>query len=57
MEARIQPPVRIEVMPDAVAELKHELERRGIDLAYCADGASALAYLLSRIPSGATAWA
>jgi L-lactate utilization protein LutB len=41
-------------VPDAVARLKHELERRGIDLAYCADGASAVAFLRSRIPAGAT---
>jgi len=34
--------------------LRRELERRGIELAYCADGAAALAYLLSRIPAGAT---
>ena len=54
MEARIQPPGRDKAMPEAVAGLKHELGRRGIDLAYCADGASALAYLLSRIPAGAT---
>ena len=54
MEARIQPPARAKGMPEAVAGLKHELERRGMDLAYCEDGASALACLLSRIPSGAT---
>jgi hypothetical protein len=41
-------------VPDAVARLKHELKRRNIDLAYCPDGAAALAYLLSRIPAGAT---
>ncbi len=54
MDARIQPPVRDKGMPQEVAGLKHELGRRGIDLAYCADGASAVAYLLSRIPAGAT---
>ena len=54
MEARIQPPGRDKAMPQAVAGLEHELGRRGIDLAYCADGASALAFLLSRIPAGAT---
>jgi len=54
MDARIQPPVRDKGMPQEIAGLKHELERRGIDLAYCADGASAAAYLLSRIPAGAT---
>ncbi len=54
MDARIQPPARDKGMPQAVAGLKHELERRGIALAYCADGASAVAYLLSRIPAGAT---
>jgi hypothetical protein len=41
-------------IPDAVARLKHELGRRGIALEYCADGASAVAFLLSRIPAGAT---
>jgi len=54
MDAPIQPPVRDKGMPQAVAGLKRELGRRGIDLAYCADGASALAFLLSRIPAGAT---
>ena len=53
MDARIRPPARDEGMPQAVAGLKHELARRGIALAYCADGASALAFLLSRIPAGA----
>ena len=53
MEARILP-ARNNGMPQAVVGLKHELARRGIDLAYCADGASALAFLLSRIPAGAT---
>ena len=52
MDARIQPPVRD--MPQEVAGLKHELGRRGIALEYCADGASAVAFLLSRIPAGAT---
>jgi hypothetical protein len=41
-------------MPEAVGGLKHELERRGIDLVYCADGAAAVAFLFSRIPAGAT---
>jgi len=54
MDAPIQPPVRDKGMPQAVAVLKRELERRGIGLAYCADGASAVDYLLSRIPVGAT---
>jgi len=54
MDAPIQPPVRDKGMPQAVAGLKRELERRGIDLAYCADSASAVDYLLSRIPAGAT---
>ena len=40
--------------PEAVARLRRELQRRGIDLVYCADAASALEYLLSRIPAGAT---
>jgi len=54
MDAPIQPPVRDKGMPQAVAGLKRELERRGIGLAYCADGASAVDYLLSSIPVGAT---
>jgi len=54
MEARIQAPALDGGMPPAVAALKRELARRGIDLAYCADGASAVAFLLSRIPAGAT---
>ena len=54
MEARIQPPALDGGMPQAVAGLKRELARRGIDLAYRADGASAVAFLLSRIPAGAT---
>ncbi len=54
MDARIRPPGRDEAMPQAVAGLKHELGRRGMALEYCADGASALAFLLSRIPAGAT---
>ena len=54
MDERIQPPVRDRDVPQAVAALKHELARRGIALEYCADGASALAFLLSRIPAGAT---
>ena len=54
MDARIQPPARDESMPRAVAGLKRELKRRNIDLVYCSDGAAAVAYLLSRIPSGAT---
>ncbi len=43
-----------EGIPEVVARLRHELQRRGIDLVYCADGAAALEYLLSRIPAGAT---
>src|SRR5258706_11355641 len=54
MDARIQPPSRDEGMPQAVAALKRELGRRNIDLVYCPDGAAAVAYLLSRIPAGAT---
>ena len=54
MDARIRPPGRDEAMPHAVIGLKHELGRRGMALEYCADGASALAFLLSRIPAGAT---
>ncbi len=54
MDARIRPPGRDEGMPPAATGLKRELARRGIDLAYCADGAAALAFLLSRIPAGAT---
>jgi hypothetical protein len=54
MDARIEPPARDQVMPEAVAGLKHELGRRGMALEYCADGASAVAFLLSRIPAGAT---
>jgi len=54
MDTRIRPPGRDEGMPHAVAQLKHELGRRGIDLAYCADGGSAVAFLLSSIPAGAT---
>ena len=54
MDAPIRPPARNEGMPRAVAALERELARRGIALEYCADGASALAFLLSRIPAGAT---
>src|SRR5260221_8939477 len=54
MDARIQPPARDEGMPQAVAGLKRELKRRNIELVYCPDGTAAVAYLLSRIPSGAT---
>jgi hypothetical protein len=39
---------------EALARLGRELGRRGIDFVYCADGKEALAYLLSRIPAGAT---
>lgn len=41
-------------VPETAARLQHELRRRGIDLVYCADGAAARAFLLSRIPAGAT---
>jgi len=41
-------------MPQAVARLKAELARRGIDLEYRPDGRSAVEFLLSRIPEGAT---
>ena len=54
MDAPIQPPALDGAMPRAVAGLKHELARRGMDLEYCADGAAALAFLLSRSPAGAT---
>ncbi len=54
MSVRVQSPARERGVPEAVAGLRRELERRGIDLAYCLDGAAALAYLLSRIPAGAT---
>lgn len=40
--------------PPDVARLRAELRRRGIELAYCADGAAAREFLLSRIPAGAT---
>ena len=40
--------------PEAVSRLRLELQRRGIDLVYCANAAAALEYLLSRIPAGAT---
>ena len=40
--------------PPAVARLKAELARRGIDLEYRPDGRSAVEFLLSRIPDGAT---
>src|SRR5258706_4163760 len=54
MDVHILPPARDEGMPQAVAGLKHELRLRNIDLVYCPDGAAAVAYLLSRIPAGAT---
>ena len=59
MTARTVPQTAINVapqdgIPEAVARLRHELRRRGIDLVYCADGAAALEYLLSCIPAGAT---
>ena len=41
-------------VPAAVAQLRNELQRRGIDSVYCADGAGAVEYLLSRIPAGVT---
>ena len=41
-------------VPEVVSRLRNELQRRGIDLVYCADGAAALETLLSRIPAGAT---
>ncbi len=40
-------------VPEVIARLRDELKRRGIDLVYFADGASARDYLLSRIPAGA----
>ena len=40
-------------VPEVIARLRDELKRRGIDLFYFADGASARDYLLSRIPAGA----
>jgi len=54
MDARIQPPAREKDMPPAVAGLKRELAQRGIDCVYWADGDAARAFLLSRIPAGAT---
>ena len=54
MDVRIQPPAGDKDMPRAVAGLKRELQRRGIDCVYCADGDAARAFLLSRIPAGAT---
>jgi hypothetical protein len=50
----VESPARERGVPEAVAGLRRELGRRGIDLVYCADGAAALALLLSRIPAGAT---
>lgn len=47
-------PAAVEGVPDAVARLRQELRRRGIDLVYRDDCAAALEYLLSRIPAGAT---
>lgn len=43
-----------DAVPGIVARLRNGLRGRGIDLVYCADGAAARAYLLSRIPAGAT---
>jgi hypothetical protein len=40
-------------MPEAVARLRGELTRRGIDLVYVPDGRAACELLLSRIPAGA----
>ena len=40
--------------PAIVTRLRDGLKGRGIDFIYCADGAAARDYLLSRIPSGAT---
>jgi hypothetical protein len=40
-------------VPEALVRLRDELRRRGIDFAYCADGAAAVDFLLSRIPAGA----
>ena len=54
MKARVESPVRERGVPEVVAGLRGELERRNIDLVYCPDGAAALVYLLSRIPAGAT---
>jgi YkgG family uncharacterized protein len=39
---------------EAVSRLRHELGRRGIDLVYCPDKGSAVQFLVSRIPAGAT---
>lgn len=41
-------------VPAAVARLRQELRRRGMDLVYFGDGAAAREFLLSRIPAGAT---
>ena len=40
--------------PAAVARLRDVLRRRGIECVYCADAAAARAFLLSRLPVGAT---
>lgn len=43
-----------ESAPEVVVRLRSELQRRGMDLVYCADGTAAREFLLSRIPAGAT---
>ena len=43
----------IAVIPERVAGLAKTLERRGIRLAYFADGALARAFVLGEIPKGA----
>lgn len=51
--AAVYPLQAPQAMPEEVSRLKHELQRRGIDLAWCPDRAAARNALLSRIPQGA----
>jgi YkgG family uncharacterized protein len=41
-------------LPAAMGRLRHELARRNIECVYFSDSAAALAFLLDRIPAGAT---
>lgn len=50
----LQPAEAAAVVPEQVARLAAVLERRGIGVAYFADGAAALRYLLAQIPPGAS---
>ena len=43
----------VQAMPEAVARLRGELARRGMELVYFPGGAAAREFLLSRIPAGA----